>query len=45
MSQLEAINNGILKRSFNLIGSAGTGKTTTLRGLLKHMLEKLQFQS
>lgn len=38
--QQEAINNGILKRSFNLIGSAGTGKTTTLRGLLKHMLEK-----
>lgn len=38
--QTEAINNGVLNRSFVLIGAAGTGKTTTLRGMLQAMLER-----
>lgn len=37
--QTEAINNGLMGRSFVLIGAAGTGKTTTLRGMLQTMLE------
>ncbi len=37
--QVQAINNGLVGKSFCLIGAAGTGKTTTLRGLLKAKLE------
>lgn len=33
--QQTAINNALVGRSFVLIGAAGTGKTTTLRGLIK----------
>lgn len=38
--QSQAIENGVVGKSFVLIGAAGTGKTTTLRGLLKAKLEK-----
>lgn len=38
--QTMAIQKGLLGESYCIIGSAGTGKTTTLRGLLKQMLEE-----
>lgn len=38
--QRTAITNGLLGRSFCLIGAAGTGKTTTLRGMLNAMIEQ-----
>lgn len=46
--QMEAITNGQRGKSFVLIGAAGTGKTTTLKGLLQtllvnHLLPPLQF--
>jgi len=37
--QKQAIAYGVIGKSFNLIGAAGTGKTTTLRGLLQAKLE------
>jgi ATP-dependent exoDNAse (exonuclease V) alpha subunit len=37
--QSEAIRNGVVGKSFVLIGAAGTGKTTTLRGMLLAKLE------
>jgi ATP-dependent exoDNAse (exonuclease V) alpha subunit len=37
--QRSAINNGIVGRNFCLIGAAGTGKTTTLRGMIKAKLD------
>lgn len=37
--QSQAITNGVTGKSFCLIGAAGTGKTTTLRGTLRAMLE------
>lgn len=37
--QKEAILRGVTRKSFCLIGAAGTGKTTTLRGALLAMLE------
>ena len=37
--QLKAIQNGVYRRSFCMIGAAGTGKTTTLKGTVKAMLE------
>lgn len=36
--QKSAITNGVVGKSFVLIGAAGTGKTTTLRGLLQEKL-------
>ena len=39
VEQRQAITNGVTGKSFCLIGAAGTGKTTTLRGTLKAMLE------
>jgi ATP-dependent exoDNAse (exonuclease V) alpha subunit len=38
--QTDAINNFLFGRSFVLIGAAGTGKTTTLRGSLSALLEQ-----
>lgn len=38
--QQTAIDYGIYRKSFCLIGAAGTGKTTTLRGLLQALLER-----
>lgn len=37
--QSEAITNGVVGKSFVLIGAAGTGKTTTLKGVIKQVLE------
>jgi exodeoxyribonuclease V alpha subunit len=37
--QKQAIAFGVVGKSFTLIGAAGTGKTTTLRGLLQAKLE------
>jgi ATP-dependent exoDNAse (exonuclease V) alpha subunit len=37
--QKQAIAYGVIGKSFNLIGAAGTGKTTTLRGMLQAKLE------
>ena len=37
--QQQAITNGEYKRSFCMIGPAGSGKTSTLRGVIKRMLE------
>lgn len=37
--QLNAIQYGMYRKSFCLIGAAGTGKTTTLKGLLKELME------
>jgi ATP-dependent exoDNAse (exonuclease V) alpha subunit len=37
--QLNAIKYGMDRKSFCLIGAAGTGKTTTLKGLLKELME------
>lgn len=37
--QQAAISNGVVGKSFVLIGAAGTGKTTTLKGLLQAKLE------
>jgi ATP-dependent exoDNAse (exonuclease V) alpha subunit len=36
--QLNAIKYGMDRKSFCLIGAAGTGKTTTLKGLLKELM-------
>lgn len=36
--QLAAINMGLSRRNFCLIGAAGTGKTTTLKGMIYSML-------
>lgn len=36
--QLDAINLGLARKSFCLIGAAGTGKTTTLKGVVYSML-------
>lgn len=36
--QKEAITNGVVGKSFVLIGAAGTGKTTTLKGLLQESI-------
>lgn len=38
--QQEAIKRGIEGESFVLIGAAGTGKTTTLRGMIESMLSR-----
>lgn len=38
IEQQNAIDYGVNRTSFTLIGAAGTGKTTTLRGMLKEML-------
>lgn len=37
--QNEAITNGVVGKSFVMIGAAGTGKTTTLKGVIKQVLE------
>ena len=37
--QTQAITNGVVGKSFVLIGAAGTGKTTTLKGLLQEVLQ------
>jgi len=37
--QMTAISNGVVGKSFVLIGAAGTGKTTTLKGLLQAKLD------
>lgn len=36
--QITAINMGLSKKTFCLIGAAGTGKTTTLRGIIRSLL-------
>lgn len=38
IEQATAIKNSLYRRSFNLIGAAGTGKTTTLKGAARSML-------
>lgn len=38
--QAAAIKMGVDKQSFCLIGAAGTGKTTTLKGLLRELIDK-----
>ena len=37
--QLDAINAGLAGKSFCLIGAAGTGKTTTLKGVIQSLLK------
>lgn len=37
--QLQAINAGLAGKSFCLIGAAGTGKTTTLKGIIYSLLK------
>lgn len=37
--QTDAINMGLARKDFCLIGAAGTGKTTTLRGIIRSLLK------
>lgn len=42
--QAQAIHYGDFRRSFCLIGAAGTGKTTTLRAMINRMIENHRIQ-